>query len=274
MTAQNIKLVAADMDGTLIKNNQELTPRTVDAIRRIQARGIRFILNTGRSNSESELYYDKLKMDCSIFANGTYILDLPAGTCPYNRPIDLDAARRIYEIYARFDCLIFIQGDHWVYTIEGAQDVCRRLPEYIEGLATIDLPYRYEPDLREFLARRTDPVEKFHVSFISHEEAEKAYNILKELPFAVCWCGKYCVEVSNPEADKGLALKWLADRLGIAREEIMAIGDSDNDRTMLEYAGTAVAMGNAPDSLKEIADIIAPSNNDEGAAWVLETYLL
>lgn len=77
MTAQNIKLVAADMDGTLIKNNQELTPRTAAAVRKIQARGIRFILNTGRSNSESELYYDKLKMDCSIFANGTYILDLP-----------------------------------------------------------------------------------------------------------------------------------------------------------------------------------------------------
>lgn len=126
MTAQNIKLVAADMDGTLIKNNQELTPRTAAAVRKIQARGIRFILNTGRSNSESELYYDKLKMDCSIFANGTYILDLPEGTCPYNRPIDLDAARRIYEIYARFDCLIFIQGDHWVYTIEGAQETWHR----------------------------------------------------------------------------------------------------------------------------------------------------
>ena len=265
-----IKLVAADMDGTLITNNQELTSRTERAVRDICDRGIIFILNTGRSNSESELYYDRLPMEYSIFANGTYILNLKTGECPYYLPIDIEDARRIYDIYARFDCLIFIQGDYWVYTVEGAEEKCRRFPEYIEGLATIDLPYRYERDLGEFINERKDPVEKFHVSFISHEEAEEAYRILSQLPFAVVWCGKYCVEVSNPRADKGLALKWLGEKLGIRREEIMAIGDSGNDRSMIEYAGVGVAMGNSPDSIKEIADHVVPSNDEEGAAWALE----
>ena len=269
-----IKLVAADMDGTLITNGQELTSRTEKAVRDICDRGIKFILNTGRSNSESELYYDRLPMEYSIFANGTYILDLKTGECLYDLPISVEDAKKIYDIYNRFDSLIFIQGDHWVYTVEGAEEKCRRFPEYIEGLATIDLPYRYEQDLGAFLDRRKEPLEKFHVSFISHEEAEKAYTLLKELPFAVVWCGKYCVEVSNPKADKGLALKWLSEKMGIAREEIMAIGDSGNDRSMIEYAGTGVAMSNAPDSIKEIADYVVPSNNEDGAAWAIEELIL
>ncbi|MDO4939635.1 MAG: Cof-type HAD-IIB family hydrolase [Lachnospiraceae bacterium] len=269
-----IKLVAADMDGTLIHNNQVLTSRTEKAVRDICDKGIKFILNTGRSNSESELYYDQLPMDYSIFANGTYILNLKTGECPYYLPITPEDAKIIYDIYAQFDCLIFIQGDHWVYTTEGAQEECRRFPEYIKGLATIDLPYRYEPDLRKFLEKRTEPVEKFHVSFINHDQATEAYAILKDLPFAVVWCGHYCVEVSNPGADKGLALKWLGEKLGIKREEIMAIGDSGNDRSMIEYAGIGVAMGNSPESIKEIADYVVPSNDEDGAAWALEELLL
>ena len=270
----SIKLVAADMDGTLIHYNQKLTSRTEKAVRDISDRGIKFILNTGRSNSESELYYDRLPMEYSIFANGTYILNLKTGECPYFFPIDIEDARKIYDIYAKFDCLIFVQGDHWVYTVDRAWEKCRRFPEYIEGLATIDLPYRYVDDMASFFDKRKDPVEKFHVSFISHEEAEKAYEELSELPFTIVWCGKYCVEVSNPKADKGMALKWLGEKLGIARDEIMAIGDSGNDRSMIEYAGIGVAMGNAPDALKEIADYVVPSNDEDGAAWAMEHIIL
>lgn len=269
-----IKLVAVDMDGTLIDNNQILSSRTEKAVRDICDMGIRFILNTGRSNSESELYYDQLPMEYSIFANGTYILNLKTGECPYWFPIEPMDAKRIYDIYSKYDCLIFIQGDHWVYTIEGANEVSRRFPEYIEGLATMDLPYRYEKDLGKFIDNRTEPLEKFHVSFFRPEDAGKAYEELKKLPFAVVFCGKYCVEVSNPNADKGMALKWLGEKLGIKREEIMAIGDSGNDRSMIEYAGVGVAMGNSPDDIKSIADYVVPSNNDEGAAWALEELII
>lgn len=82
------------------------------------------------------------------------------------------------------------------------------------------------------------------------------------------------MEVSNPNADKGMALKWLGEKLGIKREEIMAIGDSGNDRSMIEYAGVGVAMGNSPDDIKSIADYVVPSNNDEGAAWALEELII
>ena len=78
------------------------------------------------------------------------------------------------------------------------------------------------------------------------------------------------VEVGSPLADKGQALTALANKLGISRRQILAIGDNDNDLGMLRAAGTAVAMGNATESVKAMADFTAPSNNEDGVASVLE----
>ena len=270
----SIKLIAVDMDGTLLTTDQRITERTETAIKRAMDAGIEFVLDTGRSNSECEAFYPQLPMHYSVFANGAYILDFKTGENLISRTIPVEDARKIYEIYARYNAVIFIQGDHWVYACEDFPVKCRRFPEYIAGTAPIELPYRFVDDQRAFLAGREDDIEKFHVSFISHEEAEKAFEELSRLPYQVVWCGEYCVEVTHPEADKGRALGLLADRLGIKKEEVMAIGDSGNDALMLEYAGTSVVVANASPELKDCADMVVPSNNDDGVAaaieWVLE----
>ena len=266
----DIKLIAADMDGTLLTRNQKITDRTKKAIKKALDSGIEFVLGTGRSNSECEMYYPKLPMRYSVYANGAYVMNLSTGENIYSCTIPIEDARKIYSIYSRYESIIFIQGDHWLYAHESFPEACRHFPEYIAGLAPIELPYRYVADLGRFLEEREDDVEKFHVSFMSHEMAEEAYNELSRLPYKVVWCGRYCVEVTATEADKGLALKFLADRLNIKREQVMAIGDSGNDASMLEYAGIGVAVGNASEELKMQADMVVPSNDEDGAAVAIE----
>ena len=77
------------------------------------------------------------------------------------------------------------------------------------------------------------------------------------------------LEVMSRDTDKGVALRALAEKLGIAREQVLAMGDSGNDCAMLRYAGVGAAMGNAGEQAKKAADVIAPSNREDGVAWML-----
>jgi len=266
----SVRLIAADMDGTLLTTDQRISDRNEEAIRKAVDAGIEFVLGTGRSDSECERYYPQLKMNYCIYANGAYVMDPVTKKEYFRKTIAPSDAKRIFDIYNSFDSVIFIQRDHWVHAKDNFRTDCLRFPEYYHDHAPIELPYIYDSDQRAFLDRGTSGIEKFHVSFMTHEDASSAYALLSELPFKTVWCGQYCVEVTHPQADKGAALLWIAGRLGISADEIMAIGDSDNDSSMVSAAGIGVAVGNASQSLKNIAEYIVPGNNEDGVAYAIE----
>ena len=268
-----VKLIAADMDGTLLTSDQRITKKTEEAIRKAVDCGIEFILGTGRSNSECAMFYHQLPLNYSIFGNGACIRDLKNHQDLSTQTITVDEAKQIYDIYAGYESIIFIQADHWVYSNYDFLEKYKRFPEYTEGYAPVNLPYRYVDDLKTFLDERSKDVEKFHVSFLRHSDGEMAYNELIKLPFKTVWCGEYCVQVTSALADKGRALGLLAERLGIKQKEVMAIGDSENDASMLEYAGISVVVDNAPDKLKANADMVVPSHDEDGVVVAIEKAL-
>ena len=127
-----------------------------------------------------------------------------------------------------------------------------------------------EDDLDAYVENSHDPVYKLYVTFPRKEEYDKAYNAVKDLPVFLTDGGwTIDLEVMSRDTDKGVALKALAERLGIAREQVLAMGDSGNDRAMLRYAGIGAAMGSASELAKKAADVIAPSNREDGVAWML-----
>jgi len=270
----SVRLIAVDMDGTLLTTDQRITENTQKAIRRAKDKGIEFILGTGRSTSECQMFYPQLDLNYSIFANGAYVENIKTGEELFRKALSLEDAKKIYDIYDQYETVMFIQADHWVHARENFPSYCMKFPEYREGQAPIDLPYIYERDMRSFLENRIADIEKFHVSFMSHEAAAEAYDRLSVMPYKVVWCGPYVVEVTNPDADKGESLRLLAEKLGVRREEVMAMGDSDNDSSMVEYAGISIAMGNASECLKSKATYVVPSNNEEGVAYAIERYAL
>ena len=115
-----------------------------------------------------------------------------------------------------------------------------------------------------------------NIWFIAQDKAERNElnrEINNKWNVRTVMTGKADVEIGSPEADKGLALSKLAEHLSVDKSGIMAIGDNDNDMGMLKAAGIAVAMGNADEEVKRIADIITDGNNDDGAAKVIEKFL-
>ena len=127
-----------------------------------------------------------------------------------------------------------------------------------------------EDDLDAYVENSHDPVYKLYVTFPRKEEYDKAYNAVKDLPVFLTDGGwAIDLEVMSRGTDKGVALKALAERLGIAREQVLAMGDSGNDCAMLRYAGVGAAMGNGSELAKKAADVIAPSNREDGVAWML-----
>ncbi len=127
-----------------------------------------------------------------------------------------------------------------------------------------------EDDLDAYVENSHDPVYKLYVTFPRKEEYDKAYNAVKDLPVFLTDGGwAIDLEVMSRDTDKGVALKALAERLGIAREQVLAMGDSGNDCAMLRYAGVGAAMGNGSELAKKAADVIAPSNREDGVAWML-----
>ena len=125
-------------------------------------------------------------------------------------------------------------------------------------------------DLGDLIAHHSTYVEQFYLLFPDCTERHRALSFFSKLPYFVTTAGYTDMEITHLQATKGMALATLAKHLGLRRENVIALGDSKNDLSALEYAGIAVVMENGSDDLKRAADIIAPSNEIGGVADILE----
>ena len=121
-----------------------------------------------------------------------------------------------------------------------------------------------------FLQQNTQPVEKLFLMFPSQEERDAAWDAVRGLPLYIAASAPVNLELTAAAANKGASLDALRRHLGLDRRQVMAIGDSGNDLRMLGYAAVPVVMANADDEIKSIAALVAPSNDEDGVAWVLD----
>lgn len=266
----SIRLVAVDVDGTLVTPDQRILPRVQSAVRRAAAHGIELVLCTGRAAGECWYILDALpQVRYAITHTGAMAQDLQTGALLYHCPLSPEDARQIYRHLRRYDGLInFFSGGTVYNSTQQMEHFTRYYPAEFRALFTH--AHEFTDDLDAMLEAWDKPVEKFYVPFSSAEEAARAMADLKQLPYFVTGAGFVDLEVMNPSTNKGIALQALATALGIAREQVMAIGDSGNDAAMLAYAGVSVAMENGEEALKQMADHIAPSNVVGGVADMLE----
>ena len=245
-----IRLVAVDVDGTLVTADQRVLPRVQAAAQRAAEHGIQLVLCTGRAPGECWYILDALpQVRYAVTQTGAIAQDLKTGETLYHCPLSPDDARLIYSHVRRYDGFVNFFSGGIVYN-------ARRQMAQFERYYPVDF--------------RDRPVEKLYVPFSCREECEKAMADLTQLPYFVTGAGYVDLEVMNPHTSKGIALEALCQRLGIPREQVMAIGDSGNDAAMLDFAGVGVAMGNGEEALKQKADLIAPTNEEGGVADMLE----
>lgn len=261
------KLLAVDMDGTLLTDDLELLDSTIDVIQQAAAKGVAITIATGRMHASAKQFAEKLKINVPLITyQGALIQDLDAEKVIYERLIPSDISVKLIEIAEERGIHFQVYQDDLLY---GAVDN-ERLQGYAEKTK---VAYQVEPDLRKLAVKgftkaiyigEPDYLEGMQEEL--REQFGESAHITKSTP--------YFLEVTHPEANKGAALRYLAKTMGIDLSETIGIGDNYNDLELVSVAGLGVAMGNAVDALKNKADYITLTNNEEGVKHVIEKFIL
>lgn len=261
-----IRAVAFDMDDTLLNDQREITPYTLDVLRRAARRGVLIIPASGRAKASMEGFVNQIGCAAAFVAcNGAEVYS-PTGELWHQEVLSVEDARRCARFAQEAGCYAqCYYGAHFYYA--GTEDWARSYAEasLLTGKDVKDLP--------AFIDRPTPKI-------LLMAEPERVAELLpraRELfaDVAAVSCSKpYFLEMNPLRATKGNALAYLAQRWGLAREEFLAFGDSLNDLSMLTWAGTGVAMGNAREDVKRQVGRVCGANQEDGVAHAMEALLL
>lgn len=267
----SIKLVAIDIDGTLVNNERKITPEVYQAIQEAKAAGVKIVITTGRPIAGVQDLLAELKLNepdnYVITFNGALVQETASG-----QEVIKDALT--YEDYLDIELLATKLGIHsQAVTKDGIYTSNRNIGHYTVHEATlVSMPIFYrtpeENRQREFV--KTMYIDEPTILDAAIAKIPKEYyerfTIVKSAPFYL--------ELLNKTSNKGTAVLHLAEKLGISVEETMAIGDEENDRAMLEVVGHPVVMENGNPQLKKIARHITKSNEESGVAYAIRKWVL
>lgn len=270
------RLIAFDMDGTLLNTRKQISERTADAIARAAEAGKVVAFCTGRAPVELSGFPEQLPgMRYAICNNGAAVWDLWERRKLVSARLDPKLMLRVMELADPEDYLIqfYLDGMKYSSLDPGKLGRCGML-EYLPMYERLSVPV--VPDLRERLKTNPEPVEKLALHFPGKESRLRALERLKAagLPVNINFGNRYSLEFTVPGYTKGLGLRKLCDHLGITLAEVIAVGDSENDNEAVEAAGLGVAMGNATEELKRLADAVVADNDHDGCAEAIDRFLL
>lgn len=268
----SVKLVAIDMDGTLLNEQGVLSPAVVESVKKARQTGAYIVICTGRPLSgalEQLADLDLLSTDDYVISyNGSLVLNTNTWDVVLQHGLTRDD-------YLYFDMLSRKIGVH-LHTVsrDAIYTSNRDISRYsVNEAHMVNLPLKYRTP--EEIADEVTPVKLMMI-----DEPEILRAAIKKIPkhlfeeYTLVTSSPYYLEILNKEASKGSAVKELAAHLGIAREEVMAIGDAENDLSMLEFAGISVAMGNATPEVKATAKYEVASNQEDGVKEALDRWVL
>ncbi len=266
------RLIAADLDYTLLDKDSKISARNKKAIQNAVYRGLKFTIATGRMFKTSVAYMNDLELDHDwpiINYHGALIKTAKSRKTVYHRPMDNKVAVDLIETTHKMGCHVslFI-GDNLFVREENEHT------RYYQSLTNIEL----QPvgDLSNFLKqKKANPTKMSIISWDGHiDKIEPDLKALFGEKLSILQSRPYFLEITDKKATKGQALRWLAGRSGIKAEEVIAFGDGYNDLDMISYAGLGVAVANAHPEVLKAARLVSSSHNEDGVAEVIEKYVL
>ncbi len=273
--ARTFELVAIDIDGTLVDSQNSLSSAVAPLIREVQARGIGVTLVSGRPKLKMMPLMKELGLTLPyIGSGGAYVADPSDNAVIYDSALAQAEVVEIVELARAAKAPIIAQvPDHLYYegNVEALEQLIAISKINITGVTDSEVEIIQVDDILQSCAEPTkiticgDPA-----GLLQIEEKLR----LRNPPLYLTYSAPTYLEITRSGVNKGEALKLLASRLAIPLERILAIGDSRNDISMFEVAGMAVAMGNATVEVKAAADLIVPSNDEDGVAWALRKLVL
>jgi len=270
------QLLALDIDGTIVGNNLEIHPAVERAIAAAQNRGIRVTLATGRMFGATLPFAKRLGIhDPLICYQGGMIRDPQSHEIYAHTTMDGELAAEAVELLQAAGIFVIAYIDERMCIGARAPEFEEYLRWHPEGVEVVVAAEQSQMGGLEAMVAATPPTKLLFSAAPEVVEREM-------LRLAARFDGRLAVirshaifgELTAPGVSKGSALKTLAARLGIPREQVVAIGDHENDLPMLAWAGLGLAMGNAIPAVLQAADAIIPPVDQAGVAWAIEHYLL
>ncbi|NLG49028.1 MAG: HAD family phosphatase [Chloroflexi bacterium] len=261
------RLIAMDLDGTLLRDDLSMSPRVLATLERARQQDILLTLATGRGYPSMRSWARKLAITTPVIGyQGAVVVDPQSHTPIYQRTFPRSLVARLCDFAHAYSLSLTIYVNDRIYVED------KRQPDEFYD-KWFGLPFHVVDDLAASI--KADPT-KFIIIGTGDEldrirpEVERQFG--KHLD--IVRSHEYFLEGLSSGTNKGQALAWLAERLGISRREVMAIGDSGNDKEMVAWAGLGVAMGNASAEARSVADYIAPTVDEDGAAEAIERFCL
>lgn len=271
----NYKLIAFDMDGTLLNSQKKISEKSIEAINKAMKKGKIVILNTGRCPAELEEYFDALDniqyLNC---VSGALVFDRKNNTKIYSKTLDIETVKKLLDIARQEDDMVHLLSKDSIVQ----KDKIDKMPDYHMGVYQemyIRVTNKWD-NLYSQYNENPFPVEKLNIYHISSEARERTRQRILEsnLEVELADAETTSLEVSAKGIDKGLGLKKLCDYNQITLDETIVVGDADNDIAAMKEAGLAIAMGNANENIKQLSDVIVSDNDHDGCVEAIEKYLL
>lgn len=275
MNTNDIRLIAMDMDGTLLNERQEISPANLQALREAVDKGIDIAICSGRLSGDSALFaLDAGLSSCRILSlNGAYCLDAPLGEAYVTHTMPAEAFDACAGILDEYDVSYACFWQNKIAVLDSSQS------EQVRNWATQrgregSPEYFYGKEARDKAAQ--EGICK--IVYIEQTDAGRIAEIRARLTriagidITSSWPDN--LEIMPEGINKGLAVRELAQRLGLTAAQVMTIGDYDNDLSMIAYAGCGVAMANATENVKRAAKYITLSNAEDGVAEAIRRYAL
>ncbi|VBB05469.1 cof protein [Lucifera butyrica] len=263
----SIRLIAVDLDDTLLNAAVGISPHTQDVIRQAVAKGIAVTVATGRMHCSALPYAQQLGLDVPLITyNGAMIRRSLSGETLLHVPIEQEIAREVLSLFRSRGWYIQTYTQDKLYVAE-----INAKARYYENLAGV----KAIPVGDELYTMSELPTKM--LAMAEPEEISRIQHVMQGLfgdRLSMATSKPNYLEMVAPGVNKGKSLAFLAAMLNIPREEVMAIGDSHNDLDMIQYAGWGVAMGNAADKVKAAARLVTRSNEEDGVAEAIERYAL
>lgn len=271
MKAKDTKILVLDIDGTLTNSKKEITPQTKAGIIRIMERGHKVILASGRPTPGMRRYAQELELEkfggYLLSFNGGRIIECRTGEVVYQKTLPSHVIPGLYK-YA-------LKNDIGIITYLGDQIIVgTRMDEYIELEARINaMPCREVdnfPQYKEYSLNKCLMTAPPELAAEYEKQLQEMYGDV----LSVYRSEPFFIEIMPKNIDKANSLDRMLETVGLTRENTICCGDGFNDITMIQYAGVGVAMANAQEEVRQTADFITDSNDEDGIVKVIDTFIL
>lgn len=269
------KMIAIDLDGTLLNSEKKISDHNKKALKWAMKKGVKIVICSGRIYAFASMYSREIGSKEPVIAcNGAVIKSIDTGEVLFAEPLSTTDCLKVMELCHEEDIYFHFYIDDVMYAEKlerSALSIWKRnmeLPEESRiGLQIVD-------DAGKILkSAKKPPIKLVAISDDARKLSRVRAKVEEIHSVDVTSSGSNNFEVVAKGISKGKALEFLSGKLGINKDEIIAIGDNENDSSMLQYAGLAVAMGNAERTIKDMADFITLTNEEDGVAEAIKKFI-